>query len=333
MRTVRGVASIVGAVVLLSGPAASTALADTAVTATPLTLTVPGPGGAGTTFKVGGTMYQAADSTPTTALLLVHGLSYGQWAWDFPYNNYEYSVVNPLARAGYAALAIDLPGYGTSNHGNGDAMTVQYDARVVAAIGRQLHGDGFSKVGVIGHSAGSEISELAVATNPGVFNALIATGYTHEPSVQLVSDFYTGDIFRALSAPYEYFEGTPAKRDAAFYTGSFDPAVPPIDNSMADLTPSGEILSIGIPPQPSRGLTELIKIPLLLVLGDKDSLFPPANNPVPGVNNVQIELAQFGSKDKSALIAKDAGHLFFLEKSAPQTLAGMLAWLETRLPS
>jgi pimeloyl-ACP methyl ester carboxylesterase len=187
---------------------------------------------------------------------------------------------------------------------------------------------------VIGHSAGSEVAELAVALNPKVFNAIIATSYTHEPSVQLVSEFYTGDIPRALTSGFEYFEGTPAKRDAAFYTGSFDPAVPPIDNSMANLTPSGEILSIGTPPQPSRLLTALIKVPVLLVLGDKDSLFPPANNPVPGINNVQLELAQFtGTHDKSALIAQDAGHLFFLEKSAPQTLAAELAWLEKRLPA
>ena len=65
-----------------------------------------------------------------------------------------------------------------------------------------------------------------------------------------------------------------------------------------------------------------------------DSLCPVANDPVPGINNVQIELAQFlGSPDKSAIIAHDAGHLFFLERSAPQTLSEELAWLEQRLPA
>jgi pimeloyl-ACP methyl ester carboxylesterase len=192
---------------------------------------------------------------------------------------------------------------------------------------------GFSKVVVVGHSAGSEVAELAAVLHPGVFDALIATGYTHEPSVELVSKFYAGDILRALTSGYEYFEGTPAGRTAAFYTGSFDPAVPPLDNAMANLTPSGEILSIGTPPQPSRVLIATIRIPVLLVLGDKDSLFPPANDPVPLLNNVQLELAQFaGTQDKSAIIAHDAGHLFFLERSAPQTLAEELAWLDTRLP-
>ena len=333
MRRLQGFALVFGTTfaIALAGQAAlaSRALAD--ITVTPETISAPAPGGG--TLHVAGTLYLPTGTVPHAALLLVHGLSYGQWAWDFPYNNYEYSVARPLARAGYAALAIDLPGYGKSSHPNGHADTVEYYARVVASLGRTLHRWGFSKVGVIGHSAGSEIAELAVALHPKVFNVLVATGYTHEPSTQLVSGFYTGDIPRSLTSQYDYFEGTPANRIAQFYTGSFDPAVPPLDNAMANLTPSGEILSIGTPPQPSRGLTALIHIPVLLVLGDKDALFPVANNPVPLLNNLQAELLQFpGTRDKAAIIAHDAGHLFFLERSAPQTLAGEINWLGARLP-
>ena len=301
------------------------------VTVTPETLTVPAP--LFGTAHVAANLYEPAGSTPKAAVLLVHGLSYGKWAWDFPYNDYQYSVARPLARAGYAALAIDLPGYGASSHPNGYLDTVYYYARVVASIGHQLRAWGFSKVAVIGHSAGSEIAELAVIEHPGPFSDLIATGYTHAPSLGLISDFYTGYIPRALSAPAEYFEATPAQRTTAFYTGSFDPAVPPLDNAMANLTPSGEILSIGIPPQPSRTELALIHVPVLLVLGDMDSLFPVANDPAPLVNNVQIELLQLlGTRDKSVVIAHDAGHLFFLERSAPQTLAQELTWLDGRLP-
>jgi pimeloyl-ACP methyl ester carboxylesterase len=335
VRTVRGISTIVGAVIALLGAGqalfASGALADT-ITVTPRTLTVPAPGPG--TLHVAATMFERAAATPKTAILLVPGLSYGQWAWDFPYNSHQYSVARPLAAAGYVALAIDLPGYGASDHpGGGHSDTVEYYARVVASIGRQLRRMGFAKVVVIGHSAGSEVAELAAIFHPRVFDALVATGYTHQPSVGLVSEFYTGDVPRSLLSGYEYFEGTPAGRAAAFYTGSFDPAVPPIDNAMANLTPSGEILSIGTPPQPSRLLIATIRVPVLLVVGDKDSLFPLANDPVPLLNNVQLELLQFtGSRDKSAIIAHDAGHLFFLERSAPQTLAEELAWLDARLP-
>jgi pimeloyl-ACP methyl ester carboxylesterase len=315
----------------VGGVIASSAFADS-VTVTPQTLTVPAPGTG--TVHVAGTLFEPSASVPKTAVLLVHGLSYGQWAWDFPFNGYQYSVARPLARAGYAALAIDLPGYGASAHpGDGHADTVYYYADVVAAIGRQLRSMGFSKVVVLGHSAGTEVAELAVIFHPGVFDAVVATSYTHQPSMAIVSEFYTGDIPRALTAGYEYFVGTPAGRTAAFYTGSFDPAVPPLDTAMANLTPSGEILSIGIPPQPSRLLTPTIKVPMLFVLGDKDSLFPVANDPVPLLNNVQLELLQFpGSADKSVIIAHDAGHAFFLERSAPQTLAAEIAWLDARLP-
>jgi pimeloyl-ACP methyl ester carboxylesterase len=291
------------------------------VDVTPVSFSVSNPVG-GEALDVAGTLYRSSGCT-SSVMLLVHGLSYGQWAWDFPagYADERLSVARDLADAGYAAVSIDLPGYGASEHPNGYTLTVQGYAAMVGQIAQQLRTThGFAHVGLMGHSAGTEISEIASALYP--IDVLVATAYTHFPSQRIVTDFITGDITRAALNDYEYFGGNPSQRLEYMYNAmDAEPAVMAKDNELAANTPSGEILSIGS--QPSRFFEPLVTAPVLLVLAQNDLLFPVENGP--------DELALFAlAQDKQLYTVPLAGHSFMLHREATATSAAVSAWLGDR---
>ena len=146
-------------------------------------------------------------------------------------------------------------------------------------------------------------------------------GYTHFPSVEIYTDFITGDIPRALQDDYEYFLGTPEHRADMFFTADADPAVVTADRDAAVPTPSGEILTIG--PQPSRAVLPLISVPVLLQLADGDRLFPVAQ--------AQLEAALFlGSPSVTVDRVPAAGHTFMLHPSGRAAAERMAAWLQAQ---
>jgi len=183
------------------------------------------------------------------------------------------------------------------------------------------HPVAFQHVGLIGHSGGSEIIELAAALNPGLIDLLIPTAYTHEPFVDnnwLVRE-WSQDNIRAAMSDYEYFETNPKIRASDMYNlGNADPRVVAWDTAHANLTPSAEIFSDG--PQMSRFLLPTIRIPVLVVLGDKDALFPGAQGP-----NEMLWFA--GTSDKTLFRLPNDGHAFMLQKDAPAASAAIAAWL------
>jgi pimeloyl-ACP methyl ester carboxylesterase len=282
------------------------------------------------TWTVTGTMIRPSAGCTRSVLLAMHGLSYGKWAWDFP----GYSMADALAARGYALVAVDELGYGSSSGGipNGYKLTVQSYGEMAAQMATQLRSgtyhaaspQAFAHVGLIGHSAGSEIVELAAGLHPGVADVLIPTAYTHEPFVNnyWLRREWTLDNQRALLDDYEYFETNPTIRARDMYNrANADPAVIALDNSMANLTPSGEVLSIGN--QPSRWVIGGIRIPVLLVLAEKDTLFPGA------YADEEITLFALAS-DKTTLIAPNDGHVFMNHYNASVTNAKIADWLDAR---
>jgi pimeloyl-ACP methyl ester carboxylesterase len=183
----------------------------------------------------------------------------------------------------------------------------------------QLRTAGFDHVGLIGHSAGSEVAELTAGLY-GTADAIAALGYHHRPSNQIVSDFFTGDNPRALQADYEYFLGTPDHRQEMFFTPAADPAVVAADREAAVLTPSGEILSIG--KQPSRQVLPRITVPVYLQLGDSDRLFE--------ANYLDWERMQFAqSPAVTADIVPASGHTHMLHHAGPAATARLVAWFRS----
>ncbi|MEX2554204.1 MAG: alpha/beta hydrolase [Actinomycetota bacterium] len=288
-------------------------------------------------YTVEGTLIRPAGCT-TSVLLAMHGLSYGKWAWDFPLEPETYSVAQALAERGYGMVAIDRLGYGASagsgspDQPNGYTLTVEGYAEMTAQIVRQLRGgtyeatlpNAFDRVGLIGHSAGTEIVELAAGLHPELASVLIATGYTHEPFVNnhwLLRQWVPRDNVAALQDDYMYFESDPDTRAADFYTSLSDPDVVALDNALANLTPSGEIFSISF--QPSRYAVPLYDGPVLLVLAEDDVLFP--------AHFGENELLHFvRASDKTLQVVPGAGHSFMLHTNAPATNDAIADWLDAR---
>jgi pimeloyl-ACP methyl ester carboxylesterase len=247
-----------------------------------------------------------------TVVLLQHGLSYTSEAWDHP----GYSYARSLAGAGYTAVAIDRLGYANSPLADGRLVSVEAYADMASQIVTELRKE-FAHVVIAGHSAGAEASTLGAGLYRNV-DALIAMGYHHLPSVQIYSDFLTGDIPRALLDDYEYFLGTPEHRAEMFYTAAADPAVVAADTAAAQLTPSGEILTIGN--QPSQLVMGLIDVPVLLQLADGDRLFP--------LERAALEPARFLSSPSVTVDeVPSAGHTFMLHPTGPAAAARAAAWL------
>lgn len=298
----------------------------------PVSFRVTNPLVRGSTYTVRGELVRPRAGCAQSVLLAMHGLSYGQWAWDFPLSPDTYSVAQALAERGYATVAVDELGYGSSSHPNGYTLSVESYADMTAQIAGQLRAGtyaaaehpGFTHLGLMGHSAGSEIVELAAALHPGIAEVLIPTAYTHEPFVDNIwlTREWSRDNLRALRSDYEYFETNRATRAADMYhLANADPAIVQWDNDHANLTPSGEVFSIGL--QPSRFVLPLVKIPVLLVLADHDALFPASFGP--------NEMLWFqGTADKTLLVAPNDGHAFMLHRNAPVTNTRIADWLSTR---
>jgi len=296
----------------------------------PISFTVQNPLQPLKLWKVKGFLMRPAAGCARSVLLAMHGLSYGQWAWDFP----GYSVAEALAARGYAVAAVDELGYGSSAGGKPNGYTLTVDSyadmaeQMVLALKTGTYTAAsptrFSHVGMIGHSAGSEIIEMTAAKYPGLADVLIPTAYTHEPFVNnaWLKREWSQDNIRALQSDYEYFETNPTIRARDMYNrANADPAVIALDNSMANLTPSGEVLSIGT--QRSRLLLGTIRIPVLLVLGEKDTLFPG--------HYATDELKLFTlSSDKSKFVAPNDGHTFFTHYNAAVTNSKIADWLDAR---
>ena len=301
-----------------------------------VSFTVTNPLNPGHDYTIRGELVRPRAGCSNSVLLAMHGLSYGAWAWDFPLQPDTYSVALALAKRGYAMVAVDRLGYGTSegkgmaDHPNGYTLTAESYGEMAAQMAEQLRAGtyhakvpvAFSHVGLIGHSGGSEIVELAAALHPGIADVLIPTAYTHEPFVNnawLVRE-WSQDNIRAAQSDYEYFETNKVIRAQDMYhLANADPRVVAWDNAHANLTPSGEIFSDG--PQLSRFLLPTITIPVLVVLGDQDTLFPGSYGP-----NEMLWFA--GTSDKTLIRLPNDGHAFMLHKDAPVANKKIADWLD-----
>lgn len=320
---------------LAAGPAA----ADMVVTA-PVSFSVTNPQEPLSPRTVRGTLYLPGSNQrcSNSVVLMLHGLSYGAWAWDFPLDNGTYSMARAIASRGYPAVTVDELGYGASDHPNGWNLAAQSYGTVTGQMVSALRSGSYSasapiafqRVILFGHSAGTEMAELAAGSGSGVAG-LIAGAYTHFPSAGIFLSVLTQDSVAALAQPYVYFDSNSSKRAGDMYDlSTADPAIVSRDTQLANLTPSGEILSIAAN-QPSRAVLPLITAPVLLMLAQNDALFPPD---LLGISYAQAELALFTAAfDKSLYVVPAAGHTFMLHPNAPQTQQVVVDWLGERYPT
>ncbi len=305
------VAALVGAV--LAAPGVASADPATAVTRSDADVAVTNPGD-GETYDLDGFVVGPDGCEPTTAILLLHGLSYTGESWDVA----GYSWTRMLAARGYDVYAIDRLGYGDSVLDDGYAVSTHGHADMAAQVVTQLT-ESYDDVVLAGHSAGAETAISAVGINGAPVSALVAMGYHTYPDPLFIANDYAQNELDALQDDYVYFLSTPERRAEMFYTAeNADPEVIAADTAAAVLTPSGEIITITY--QPARIGSALVGVPTMLQLGEDDQLFPVEYAPF---WEAQFLLAPSVTTD----VVPGSAHTYMLHHEGPAAAERMADWI------
>jgi hypothetical protein len=225
----------------------------------------------------------ARSGAPPALLLLVHGITYGTWYWDFPYQPERYSAVNHIIGHGYATLNIDRIGDGRSDHPPSAMVTAASNAEVVHQLIEKLRagalaGTRFEHVGLVGHSYGVIANWLESAQyNDADMN--IGTGYSDRVDHYEAGRFFLTFAPAALVPAYAsqpwaadpgYLAPTPGHRGLPqlYYAPNADPQVIATDERLANTVTSGEGLTF--PEREYDGTHKNMVIPTFSIQGQFD---------------------------------------------------------------
>lgn len=303
---------------------------DADVTVTPIDFEVSNQLEPGSSYTLRGFLYEPAKSKGcrTSIIQANHALTTGAWYWDIPFEQDRYSIARKIVReSNVSFLALNKLGYGQPDHPyrssdrpNGTTVTIEALADASHQVTQQLRADGYEHVGLIGHSAGSEESELHAGLYQDV-DALILSGFTHLPTTRFTAQYATAEVPRALTDDYPFFFGDHDTRDSFLFTDQADPELVKALHPLVNETPAGEILSIG--PQPSRLVAPLIDIPVLTLIAEEDQIFDAAG--------AAIDEAAFVSTDDVTFNRYPGiGHGVEFHRNGPEVTQDVADWISER---
>jgi len=272
---------------------------------------------------------------------LVPGATYGHVYWDFPYEPQTYSYVRVLNAAGYSTFNIDRIGSGQSSHPllNVVDVTMGTDAYVTHEIVQDLRSGSngnhqFAQVLIVGHSLGSAVVWIEAGTYHDV-NGVIITGLVHHlNTIKLLgvfSTFYPAFLdprFFAHGYGAEYLTTEPGTRASDFYyQPGTDPNVIATDEATKETTPDGEVTTFA--PVLIDGISALIRVPVLLVVGQQDSIVcGPLGTDCSSAATVQRAEMPYYSQQAQLQVAviPNVGHDLNLHRAASLWFASAIAW-------
>jgi pimeloyl-ACP methyl ester carboxylesterase len=267
----------------------------------------------------------------------LHGLGFGRFFWDFA-SVPGYNFAAALASAGQVSVIIDRLGYGSSDHPVGYVSCVGGQADIAHQIVGQLRsgayktdrssGPAFARVGLVGHSAGGlvaqveaysfhDIDVLGVMSWADLGSSQRATLEFAKTGLSCLSG---GKAQPAGPSGYAFF-GQNASDFVAVMFHNADPGVVAATVAQRTPDPCGDTASI----VPSLGVDMLrvptISVPVLLVYGDEDALFPPPAGE-------QQRMLYRGTHDVSLLTLANTGHAVTLERAGPTLAVDTASWLQ-----
>jgi pimeloyl-ACP methyl ester carboxylesterase len=298
----------------------------------------------GKTYTIHGSLVAPEDLVrpqSPAATLYLHGLGYGSFFWhlkEIP----EYDYAREQADQGHVSIVIDRlgnPAHDDLKDGNATCLPAQADMAdqitdqlrlgTYQTAGVTPH---FSRVMLVGHSAGGMIAELAQSIFKSA-DGLAVVGYTHYPSALALQTFFAAGQ-DCVTAPQGAHgdSGAPnyarfGRTDAEFTAGHFydvEPAVAGLVLRKRNRDACGDLLSA------LQGLvgtdvdTLSINVPVLLITGDKDAFFPPP------FNQVQAQTAYPSASKLGVVEVKNAGHAITLGRSHEEFRSLMAQWLAER---
>lgn len=218
----------------------------------------------------------------TTVQVLLHGATYSNSYWDFPYQPEKYSYVEYMAgKQGYATLAIDRIGCGLSTRPHSSRVDLDSNAHIVHQIVTALRaGEGtpaFDRIVLVGHSYGTVVASREAAVYRDV-DALILTSVLHQISAggaEMLGQHVAGYAasqepqFADLDEGYRTLApGVELRTMALFEASNVDPKVVEIDEGLKETVTVGEMEHLGR--WMTDGTCNEIGVPTLLCVGDND---------------------------------------------------------------
>jgi pimeloyl-ACP methyl ester carboxylesterase len=264
-------------------------------------------------------------------VLNLHGLGYGEFFWDFQLvPGYDWAA--SLAAHGVASLVVDRLGYGVSSHPPGTQSCVGAQADIAHQVVKALRdgsytmdggpGIGFKRVGLAGHSAGGGIAQVETYSFHDVDALLIMAWADFGASPQVLAAFaQTGGVCLTGGKPPGY--APLGQSDGDFKALMFHNVDPLVEGNAVRLRhpdPCGDDGSIPAAILQDAHLVPTIDVPVLLVFGAADAIFPP-----PALDRQKSMYT--GTNDLTATSVADTGHAITLERSAPATRDAVASWL------
>ena len=289
----------------------------------------------GKTYTVRGHLTGPASSLgsaePRSGTLYLHGLELAEWFWQVPVTGFNHAV--ELAKRGHVSITVDRLGYGASDHPAGANSCVGGHASVAHQIVQQLRAGtyggkrhpAFSRVALAGHSLGGSIAQVEAFS----FSDVDAVAILSYADVALsASALFTaaswgptcllGGEPSAKGAPsYAYFT-----KDQADYRKNFLAQTPSEVMAYADprrtINPCGDLQS-AVPAAVVTGLkAKSIKVPVLLLMGDKDLVFDSARLP--------LQALLYGGPTTTKVIP-GATHGLTVDRTAAEFRGALEEWL------
>ncbi|KAM7219391.1 Alpha/Beta hydrolase protein [Rhypophila decipiens] len=230
--------------------------------------------------------------------ILVHGITYNKDMWSGLGLDDQYNWHAAANAEGYHTLAIDRVGHGpgakTAYNGQSfpdPLLIVQSDFHVESIFQlintirdntqRNVIKKKFDKIIYVGHSYGSFIGAALARLHPSSLNALILTGYSTSINLNtanVLSFVSPATLFPQNPSRFPHSQpkgyqaiSTLSARKEVYFSGSYDPAIPPLDFAyLTDTITTGESATlIRTASVPVTGYTG----PVMIVTGEDDYIF------------------------------------------------------------
>lgn len=292
-------------------------------------------------LHIAGTLSWRGDLAGRTVQVLVPGYTYDRSYWDFPHRPDRHSYVRAAVDAGYATLALDRLGTGSSSHPPVRLLTLDTHVMALGTVVTALRTSAFaetaaSRIITVGHSLGSAVvaAHAVVAARmqaPDRTDAVVLTGFSH--LVMPGTGLYFASAWwrpprrreKANLIPRGYRTTIPGVRRALFYApGPVDRDVLAVDERLKTTTANFREVSGRAFRDVFR--TGALRIPVLVIIGARDTIACglPAW--------MRAERRFFASSpDVTAISIRGAGHCLNTSPTSRETFSQILAWCHSQI--
>jgi pimeloyl-ACP methyl ester carboxylesterase len=299
--------------------------------------------------RVYGELCLPTGATPSTVQLLIHGATYDHNYWDYPGFNGKYSYVDSSVKSRYATFNIDRIGSGKSSHPLSTSIDLYSDAWVAHQLVQALRKGkvtgptgsiSFKKVIAVGHSYGTGVTWIESSKYHDV-DAVILTGAIRELQYDTLltkgaPNLYPASLdpkFGLFSQDLGYLTTRPGTRyQTLMEPGDVDPAVVEQDEKLKQTITATQMATFPI----ATMTVQDIRVPVLLVVGEKDTLFCGKSTDCSTPESVvKAEKSHLGPNVPSidGYVLKGGGHDINLMRNAQDWFTYAVNWADQRIGS